>query len=112
MSGQYVADRVAAVIRAQGESMTLKRAGQSDLTVYGSRQRPKGAGSDELTQDLAQNDIIVKISNAEIAASALTTPPKKGHKLVIGGKEYTLIADADTRVVAGMTIDHRLVVVG
>lgn len=112
MSGGYTADRVAAILREQGEAMTLKRAGQSDLTVYGSRQRPKGADADMLTADLAQNDIIVKISDAEIAASALTTPPKMNDELVIGGATYTLIADADTRVVAGVTVDHRLLVRG
>lgn len=112
MSGQDTADRVASIISQHGESMTLKRQGQSNLTVYGHRERPKGADGDMLAADLAQNDIIVKISNAEIAASALTTPPKKGHRLVIAGKEYTLLADADTRVHGGVTIDHRLLVRG
>lgn len=108
----YISGRVAAVLSKHGETMTLQRSGQSDLTVVGKRLRPSGAGSDELAPGLAQNDLIVKIGHAEIAASALTTPPKRLDKLVIAGKTYTLQADADTRTNGGVTLAHFLTVKG
>lgn len=106
-NGAYVARRVAEELRRHGEAMTLKRTGQADLPVYGKRF---GASRDEITADVVITEVNVIISNAEIAGSLLTTPPKKGDKLVVGGKERALTQDADTRVEGGVTIEHRLLV--
>lgn len=118
MSGAYVASRVAAVIGQHGETMTLRRQTAatpqafSDVTVKGKRYRQPGAGSDELVGGLAQNEIRVRIGNAEIAAAAWSGPPRKGDRLVIASHTYTLVADADTRVEAGVTVEHILLVKG
>lgn len=108
----YIAGRVAAVLGEHGETMTLQRTGQSDLSVKGKRLRPGGAGSSQAVGAVAQNMITVKISNAEIAAASWPGPPRKGDKLVMGGRTYTLEADSDVRGDAGTTLAHFLVVKG
>jgi len=118
MMGQYVADQVAAVIREHGETMTLRRQLTaepqtfSDVTAYGKRYRPEGQAATEVVGDVGQVRLNIIISNAEIAAAAWAGPPIKGDILVIDGRDYELIADADTRKVGSVIVQHRLTVVG
>lgn len=117
MSGAYIAGRVAAVLRDHGEAMTLRRQTASspqtftDVTVYGKRFEKRMLPADGSPGE-GQIFLVVKISNAEIAAAAWSGPPKKGDRLVIAGKTYMLEADADTRYDSGSIVEHILLVKG
>lgn len=116
--GAYIASRVAAIIRQQGEAMTLKRQTAvspqafSTVSVYGKRYRPDGQAATELVSDAGQVRLNIAIANAEIAAAGWSGPPIKGDILVIAGRDYELIADADTRWHGGVIVEHRLTVTG
>ncbi len=112
MSGAYAAAHIAADLKSGGEAMTLARPAGASVIVRGKRRRPKGAGADPLVGAQAQNLIQIRISNAEIAAAAWPGPPRKGDRLTMAGRQYTLEADADTRWRDGVVLGHYLLVKG
>jgi cobalamin biosynthesis protein CobT len=114
----YIAARVAAVIREHGEAMTLKRQLTADpqtfstVALYGKRYRPAGQAAEQVVDDVGQARLDIIVSNDEIAAGSWAGPPRKGDILVIAGRDYELVADADTRKNGDAIVEHRLTVVG
>jgi hypothetical protein len=88
-----------------GETLTLKRAGQANIDVKAKRYSLTGV---ELAGAMDDAEFTIKISNAEIAASAAPTRyPRQGDS--IGGY---LIQSCDTRRVGESVALHILVVSG
>lgn len=106
-------------MRQHGEPMTLRRPATpatnpmtfTDVTVYGKRLAAAGRMGevgDVLVGALTQKTLRVIIGNTEMAAAGWPGPPKKNDRIVIAGREYSLIDDADTRTDAGATLMHFL----
>jgi hypothetical protein len=80
----------AAIIAEHGETMTLKRTGQSDLSLKGKRAgMPIDNGE---TGAERSEQIDVRIGRAEIAAASWPEPPKHTDRLVIGGRTFVVMA--------------------
>lgn len=99
----------AAVLTKRGETMVLRRLGGASVTLKGKRH---DAAGDPLVGNVGQIVVKVIISNAEIAAAGWPGPPRQGDKLTMGGIEYTLLANADTRSDSGKVYAHFLQVKG
>jgi hypothetical protein len=110
--------RTADIIARHGETMTLRRPTHgeetewTDVAVKGKRHAPPGGVGAELVGAMTQKALRVKITNREIAAAPWPGPPRKGDYLIIAGKEYTLVDDADTRTDRGAVLMHLLTVEG
>ena len=110
--------RTADIIALHGEAMTLRRPAHGDETewtdvaVKGKRHAPPGGVGAELVGAMTQKTLRVTISNREIAAADWPGPPRKGDYLVIAGKEYALVDDADTRTDRGAVVAHFLTAEG
>lgn len=70
-----------------GSSMTLRRAGQSDISFFGfvSNLSPNA-----LVGELQQGDVSITVPGETLTASSWTLPVRKGDKLVFDGKTYTV----------------------
>ncbi len=89
MMGAYIAARVAAVIAEHGESMTLRRAGETDLPLKGKRI---GGGLDDTGNSAAQQRFKVKIAPTELAASAWAVKaPRRTDRLTVAGRDRTVV---------------------
>jgi hypothetical protein len=105
----YIAGRVAAVIAQQGETMTLRRAGQSDLPV---RAKIYGATDSTVVNTQGRVTRTILISNSEIAAASWPGPPRAKDQLVDGASKTWIVQDCDTRSHGGVVQNHRMTVVG
>lgn len=100
-----LAKRTAAVIAKYGETMTLTRAGQAGIAVKGKRYHVSGAA---LVGTMHDQALTIRISNAEIAASAAPNQaPRRGD--TIGG---FVIENCDTRKIGDTVVLHILQVGG
>jgi hypothetical protein len=105
MSGASAARAIARLHRLRGEPLTLKRAGQADITVKAKRF---GLSPDAVAGTLDDAAFTIKIANAEIAASAAPSQaPRQGD--TIGG--YRIVF-CDTRKVGEVVALHILTVAG
>lgn len=108
------ADKVAAALRKYGRPMTLSRLigtgpATTDVVVNGVAQ---GFQPEEFVGDVIRGDQRIQISNAEIAAAAWPGPPRKGDKIVVGGRAWVLRANAETKYLGTETLAHVLHVRG
>lgn len=90
MFGLYVADQVAAVIQEHGETMVLKRAGQTPITLKGKRI----PGTTEAVGGTAvQQRFRVKIGVTELDASpwASKQPSARTDTINVGGVERAIL---------------------
>jgi hypothetical protein len=79
----------ARIMAARGSTMTLKREGESDLTVAGKSL----AGAEAAVGNATQDSFRVKIGAAEINASSWAVKaPKPGDRIVTGGRERSVLA--------------------
>lgn len=113
MSGQEIADAFADVMREHGDTMTLRRPGDTnvDVTVQAARM---GASSLDAVQGQTTIGVRIRISNAEIAAqSSYTLPVRVGLDQLIDsdGRAYVIKA-ADTKRPQGVVVAHVLTVEG
>lgn len=105
---------VARLVQTYGETVTLRRGdppGNVDVAV---KARVTGFEPSELVGDIMQGDRRVVISHAEIAAAAWPGPvdvPKKGDRMIVGGKTFTLVA-VDTRKIGDDIAGHWLAIRG
>jgi hypothetical protein len=105
MLAPYVLAQVAAVLNDHGETMTLRRAGQANLDVKAKRYSAAGV---EIAGSMQDQALVIKISNAEIAASAAPNQaPRRGD--TIGG---FVIQECDTRKLGATVVLHILRVGG
>lgn len=94
-----LASNAASMIARKGESMTLKRTGETDIALKGKRI---GGTLDDIGGTAAQQVFRVKIGAAEIAASSWASKvPVRHDSIVIGGRERTIedvrpLSDGDT----------------
>lgn len=103
--GADIATRWAAMMADQGETMTLRRVGQADLTVKAWRSLSTPV---ELAGTMQDDQLSILISNAEIAASAAPSQvPQRGD--TIGG---FVIEGCDSPRVGDTVVFHRLAVAG
>lgn len=109
MSGQYTADRVAAVLRQHGEPMTLRRAGQADLPVFA---KEYGASSSTVVNSQTRVTKTLLISNGEIAAAGWPGPPRDKDRMVDGAGKTWIVQHCDTRSDSGVVQNHRMTVTG
>lgn len=107
MRGNYVARRVADVMDAAGETMTLGWPGGGSAAVKGKRF---GSSVETVVNNQTRTTMTVKIGDAEVAASG-NGPPKKKGSLTIAGRVYA-IEEVDTRGHEGITVVHILRVTG
>lgn len=79
-----MADRVAAVLAAHGDDMTLKRSGETDLALRGKAVRATSPG---VTGADVHQTFPVRIGVTELLASDWDVKePKRGDVIVIDGK--------------------------
>ena len=110
MSGAYTAQRVAAIIAEHGETMTLQREGETDLTLKG--KRIAGGTTDDVGNTAVQQNFRVKIGLAELEASSWASKvPTRTDTIVIGGRTRSII-DAQPEGDSGMVALYVLEVVG
>ena len=103
--GTDIATRWALMLAEQGETITLRRAGQADLTVKAWRSTSTPI---ELSDTMQDDRLTILMSNAEIAASAAPAQaPRRGD--TIGG---FVIEGCDTQRVGDTVVLHRLLVSG
>lgn len=105
--------RFNAMLNQRGETMTLRRPGDTnvDVTVKAARM---GASSLDAVQGQTTSGFTVRISNAEIAAqSSYTLPVRVGLDQLIDsdGRAYVIKA-ADTKRPQGVVVAHVLTVEG
>lgn len=80
---------VADLIARFGQTMTLKRAGETDLSLKGKRI---GGTTDDVGGSAAQQVLRVKIGTSELLASNWATKePKRKDTLVFDGRERTVL---------------------
>jgi hypothetical protein len=110
MFGQYVADQVAAVIQEHGETMVLKRAGHTDISLKG--KRLPGVLEEVGGNGAVQQEFNVKISVVELAASAWAVKkPVRGDRIAIGGRDR-MVLDATPLSDGGVVALYELQVSG
>lgn len=103
--GTDIASRWGLMLAEQGETTTLRRAGQADLVVKA--WRPPSVPVD-LVGTMQDSRLMMLISNTEIAASAAPSQaPRRGD--TIGN---FLIEDCDSQRVGDTIVLHRLMVGG
>lgn len=90
------------MMRDFGETVTLQRTGQSDLSCVAA---VAGYLPNELVGGILQGDRRVRISNVEITNASWPGPPRKGDKVVIASRTTT-IQGVDTSFVAGVAVMH------
>ena len=89
MFEQYVADQVAAVIAAHGESMTLKREGSTSIDVKAKRLQ---GSTDSIGGSAVQQEFRVRLGTAELAASSWSpASPVRTDSIVIDGRERSIL---------------------
>jgi hypothetical protein len=99
MSAGYIAERAAAIVAEQGETMLLKRSGETDISLKGKRLP---GSTEDLGNTSTQSVFRVKIGTAELSASAWsTTAPLRGDKLLVDGRTRSVrdafpLKDGDT----------------
>jgi hypothetical protein len=99
MNARYIARRVAKIVAAHGETITLKREGETDLALKGKRI---GGNVDDIGGTAAQQSFRVRIAPTELAASVWAVKePKRKDALVVGGRTRLVtdvrpISDGDT----------------
>jgi hypothetical protein len=81
------AAKVAAALAKYGRDMALTRLPSTVVTVKGVAQ---AYAPGEIVGGIAQGDQRVTISDAGIAASAWPGPPRKGDRIVIDGRTWTV----------------------
>lgn len=76
-------------IAEHGETMTLKRSGQSDLTIYGKRYAaPVDSGLAGTRDSVAFK---VKLPHVPMVDAAWPHPPRKTDQVTIGGRTYVVV---------------------
>lgn len=90
MSG-YIAERVADVIAAHGETMTLSR--QGEATTISLRGKRIPGSTDDVGGSAEQQRFRVKIAPTELLASAWATkvPSASTDTLFVGGRPRTVV---------------------
>ena len=87
------AERIEDIIDQLGETVTLRRTGQSDLTVKMSMRRYTES---HLPENDLQGDITGHMCNREIAAASWPGPPKQNDKIIRDGKTLN-VESCETR---------------
>lgn len=89
MSAASIAENVARIIAVHGETMTLRRTGETDITLKG--KRIGGGGTEDMDNSAVQQVFRVKIGADELTASAWAVKaPKKGDKLLVDARPRTV----------------------
>lgn len=94
-----LASNAARMIRKKGETMTLRRSGETDLALKGKRV---GGALDPIGGSAAQQAFTVRIAPTELAASSWAVKaPRRTDQLVIAGVTHTVLgsrplSDGDT----------------
>jgi hypothetical protein len=110
MSGAYTAQRLAAIIAEHGETMTLQREGETDITLKG--KRIVGGTLEDVGNTSAQQNFRVKIAPTELEASSWASKvPTRTDAIVIGGRTRSII-DAQPEGDSGVVALYVLEVVG
>lgn len=106
----YVADQVAATFTDHGKTMTLERAGESDLDVMGKRL---GGSLDEAGNSATQQQFRLLISNAELAASTWNPkePSADTDTVMVNGRRRKIL-NAEPREHDGVIAMWELTVAG
>lgn len=84
---------IQAVIDLVGETVTLRREPSTDVTV---KAKVINYAEAQLVGNIIQGDVIIRISNKEIAAASWPGPPRQGDKVLRDGKELHVMS-AETR---------------
>ncbi len=107
-------ERVADIIVDKGELVTLRRLATGGVIAFSVDVWAvvRFFAANELVGGISQGDRMALISNREIAAHQWPGPPRERDQLIIRGKTATLQANAETIVVDGFTVSHRMQVRG
>jgi hypothetical protein len=110
MSGAYTAERVAAVLDEHGDTMTLKRAGETDLAVKGKRV---GGTLVDAGNTATQEEFQIRLSKTQLLASSWATkePSADSDSIVVDSRLRTIL-DAQPRGDAGVVAFYLLTVAG
>lgn len=105
----YIARRVVQVLSQHGDgSMTLRRAGQTDLIVKGKRF---GSSEEDTGNTAAQSLQTIRIGNVEIEAASWPGPPKRTDQIIIGGRTL-IVRHVDSRKARGEYVAHIMTCAG
>lgn len=108
-TGTYVADRVSAEIQRGGEPFTYRRAGQSDVAVYGV-MRSLEANLNVNSQ--RQLTFTLKIPAKALTDAGLGDPIPTDRLLRSADSRTYVVIDVDRRIFNGVRAHHDLRVVG
>lgn len=105
-----LARTAARMIARNGETMTLKRAGQTDITVKAKRY---SLSPDGIAGSMDDAQLAIKIAHTEIAASAAPTRyPRKGDIIAPAAGGAFVVVSCDTRFDGETPAVHVLAVAG
>jgi hypothetical protein len=96
------------VMNLRGETMTLKRTGQADLSIKGFMRT---LSADELVGELIQGDRKIITGSSELDGVTWPVPIRKGDKIVARGHTYT-VQSADGVAVGSRVVRYNLLVRG
>lgn len=107
-------ERVADIIQDKGELVTLRRFAPGGIIHFDCDVWAvvRGFRENELIGGITQGDRSVLISNREISAAQWPGPPREKDQVIIRGKTAAVQTNADTVVVDGVTVSHRMQVRG
>jgi hypothetical protein len=106
----FIAKRVAQIVGLHGQTMTLRRTGETDLAVIG--KRVPDAGLDPTGGTSAQQSFRVRVRTTELDASAWATKRPKRHDLLQVDGTWRTVEDARPLGDAGTPALYELTVTG